>query len=94
MLNDKQQQLFNRVCERIANGESLVSICKDKSTPGYSTVMSWLSEDETGEVRTRAREKAKPTTSPTSCWQRPATSLTFNALPTSTRARCRCKLTR
>jgi hypothetical protein len=30
------------ICERIAEGESLVAICKDGDMPGYSTVMQWL----------------------------------------------------
>ena len=33
-----------RICERIANGESLKAICEDESMPSQSTVFKWLSE--------------------------------------------------
>ena len=33
-LNDKQQNQFDTVCERIAKGKSLVTICKAKGMPG------------------------------------------------------------
>ena len=58
-LNPKQQKQFDRVCLRLAKGESLVDICNDKSTPGYSTVTAWLREDKSGDVQAmyaRARE--------------------------------------
>lgn len=35
-----------RICERLAIGESLVSICKDESLPSRATVMRWLQEDK------------------------------------------------
>ncbi len=47
-LNDKKQAQFNKLCERIAKGESKVAICEDAHMPGYSTVTAWLKEDETG----------------------------------------------
>ncbi len=59
-LNDKQQAQFDTVCQRIAEGESLVDICKRKDMPDYSTVCRWLQKDgEEGAVRkryARARE--------------------------------------
>ena len=58
-LDPKQQKLFDSVCERMARGESLVDICSDKNTPGYSTVTAWLRDDENGDLRAmyaRARE--------------------------------------
>ncbi|MFQ5509925.1 MAG: hypothetical protein ACE5FN_11415 [Leptospirillia bacterium] len=30
------------ICERLAAGESLVSICTDPAMPGYASVMRWL----------------------------------------------------
>jgi hypothetical protein len=39
-------KLADRICERIANGESLRSICADKNEPGKRTVMTWLSSNE------------------------------------------------
>ena len=50
-LKAKQQRQFKRICQRIAKGESLVAICEEESMPGYSTVMRWLQEDESGGVR-------------------------------------------
>ena len=54
------QELFDVVCERIANGESLGKICRDKDMPDKSSVTRWLAADEGGELRnqyTRAREE-------------------------------------
>lgn len=33
------------ICERLAQGESLVNICKDEKLPARGTVMRWLQED-------------------------------------------------
>jgi hypothetical protein len=58
-LNKNQQKQFDMVCERMARGESLVDICSDKNTPGYSTVTAWLRDDESGDLQAmyaRARE--------------------------------------
>lgn len=45
------------ICERLAEGESLASICRDKAMPAWSTVHSWIDADEAfaGQI-TRARE--------------------------------------
>ena len=49
--------LNETICQRIAEGESLVDILKEKGMPGYSTFMRWLSEDEQlRENYARARE--------------------------------------
>ncbi len=58
-LNDKQQRQFNKVCERIARGESLVDITRDAKMPNYSTITRWLVKDEGGAacaMYARARE--------------------------------------
>lgn len=34
------------ICEHIAHGKSLVSFCKLEGSPGYSTVMRWLAEND------------------------------------------------
>lgn len=39
-------ELFDRICERMAEGESLRSICKAKAMPNKRTVMRWLADDE------------------------------------------------
>ncbi len=44
-LNKNQQKQFNMVCERIARGESLRTICKDKDMPTARGVLKWLNAD-------------------------------------------------
>lgn len=36
------KELGNLICERIANGESVLKICKDKEMPCRKTVTNWL----------------------------------------------------
>lgn len=51
------QELFDRICERIAEGESLRAICQDKDMPSSTSVMRWLSADSgLSEQYARARE--------------------------------------
>lgn len=53
------EKLWDTICGRIAEGESLRSICADDNMPGKTTVMRWLAEDEVGTLRdqyVRARE--------------------------------------
>jgi len=40
------EQCVNTICERIAKGESLVSICSSKSMPAYRTVQDYLAANE------------------------------------------------
>ncbi len=50
-------ELFDRICERIAEGESLRSICEDEDMPSVTSVMRWLASDAAlSEQYTRARE--------------------------------------
>ena len=47
------------ICERISNGESVRTICKDKSMPCASVVFKWLADETKGafvEQYARARE--------------------------------------
>ena len=44
-LNKNQKKQFNMVCERIAGGESLRTICKDKDMPTARGVLKWLNAD-------------------------------------------------
>lgn len=37
-------ELADLICERLANGEGLVSICKDETMPARSTVHNWLND--------------------------------------------------
>jgi len=53
------QATADLICERIATGESLRSICRDKEIPDKATVLRWLQSDERLEFRdqyARARE--------------------------------------
>lgn len=53
----KNQAELDEICNRIANGESLASICRDEGAPTYSSVMEWLAADPMfAERYTRARE--------------------------------------
>jgi hypothetical protein len=53
------QDVFNAICEEIANGRSLRSICLEANMPHPGTVCRWLAEDEGGKLReqyARARD--------------------------------------
>ena len=39
-------ELAATICERLAEGESLRSICRDEDMPCKSTVLAWLSDDK------------------------------------------------
>lgn len=45
--------LVDLICERIADGESLRSICKDETMPAKSTVFGWLAIPDHEEFRTK-----------------------------------------
>jgi hypothetical protein len=38
------QELADRICERLASGESLRSICGDDGMPSWPTISKWLNE--------------------------------------------------
>lgn len=51
------QEIADIICERIADGESLRSICKDEALPSTVTVFKWLNAfDAFAKQYTRARE--------------------------------------
>ena len=51
------QEVFDRICERIANGESLRAICASDDMPAKATVFRWLASDATlSDQYARARE--------------------------------------
>jgi hypothetical protein len=51
------QDMADTICERIANGESLRSICDDDGFPDKATVFRWLSfNDDFRDQYARARE--------------------------------------
>lgn len=43
---DFSQDTFDKICERIADGESLRRICADDDMPNKATVFRWLGADE------------------------------------------------
>ena len=52
-------ELATTICQRIAGGESLRSICDDEDMPDKATVLRWMGDDSHAEFRdryARARE--------------------------------------
>ena len=43
---DYTDDLADLICERLANGESMRSVCRDEATPAMTTVFRWLRENE------------------------------------------------
>lgn len=51
-------ELVESICERLMEGESLRSICRDDAMPDFRTVMRWQAEDEDFATKcARAREE-------------------------------------
>lgn len=44
--SDYSDQVADEICERIADGESLRSICRDAYMPSKATVFRWLAEKQ------------------------------------------------
>lgn len=40
--SDYTQELADQICARLADGESLRSVCRDESMPSKQTVFSWM----------------------------------------------------
>ena len=54
--------MAERICERIAEGEPLTRICKDRQVPAYRTVLGWrVANKEFQHMYARAREDAADT---------------------------------
>lgn len=51
--SDFSQEVTDLICERLADGESLRSICADDDMPGKSTVFGWLADPNHEEFRTK-----------------------------------------
>jgi len=53
-------EIADAICERLANGESLRSICRDENMPDERTVRDWVISDHNGfsPQYTRARDIA------------------------------------
>lgn len=55
--SDFTPEIADRICERLADGESLRAICSDDDMPATSTVCRWLANNEAfQEQYTHARE--------------------------------------
>jgi hypothetical protein len=53
----KTPEVVAEICERLANGETLSSICKDERMPAFSTIYQWEKADpEFLNVSARARD--------------------------------------
>lgn len=51
------QEVFDAICERLANGESLRTICASKNMPTKANVFRWIAADEAvADQYKRARE--------------------------------------
>jgi hypothetical protein len=56
--SDYNQEIADKICERIACGESARSICRDDEMPALSTLFRWLSRNkEFSEQYARAKEE-------------------------------------
>lgn len=56
------QEVFDKICVRIAEGESLRKICKDNDMPSLVNVWRWLNNsDELSKQYARAREEQAET---------------------------------
>jgi len=42
----KSQPVIDEICDRIANDETLVSVCSDKHLPDQCTFLRWVREDD------------------------------------------------
>ena len=40
------KQMVKDICDRLANGESIRSICRDKHMPDWETIRTWLRKKE------------------------------------------------
>lgn len=49
--------LFETICERMEQGESLKSICRDEGMPAASTVRKWVLKDPVMSERYARAEK-------------------------------------
>lgn len=55
-------ELAAAICERLSQGETLLSICRDEAMPGLTTVKRWLlANDEFRTLYARAREEQADT---------------------------------
>jgi len=57
MYNKKQiETIFNKICERITEGEAVRTILKDNDMPSSQTFYKWLEEEDKSKRYARAKE--------------------------------------
>lgn len=57
-MTEFSQELFDEICDRLANGESLRTICQDDDMPNKGSVFRWLAGDKKlSDQYARAREE-------------------------------------
>ena len=57
--SDYTQELADRICEQLAMGKSVRTVCKQEDMPAMSTVFKWLREnDDFSEQYARAKEES------------------------------------
>ncbi len=47
------EALAAKICRRLAEGETLRAICRDKAMPGKTTVLRWLGDEKNADFRTQ-----------------------------------------
>jgi hypothetical protein len=56
------QEIFDEICDRIVDGESLRSICRDEKMPSRKTFFQWVNNNETlGNQYARAKSDQQDT---------------------------------
>jgi len=50
-------EIANKICERLANGESLRAICRDAGFPNEASVRGWVIDDKDGFASQYARAR-------------------------------------
>jgi terminase small subunit-like protein len=73
----KTPELCNKICERMAAGETLTNICRDPDMPAWTTVHDWKRADESfRQALARAREQQAEV------WAEEIMSISDDELPT------------
>ncbi|HEU5313634.1 MAG TPA: hypothetical protein VFU08_07400 [Candidatus Udaeobacter sp.] len=73
----KSAELCNKICERMARGETLTNICRDPDMPGWTTVHDWKRSDESfRQALERAREQQAE------AWTEDVVNISDDELPT------------
>ena len=55
--NIYSEEVADKICDRLASGESLRQICRDKGMPHISTVLRWVTSDLNGFMLPYARAR-------------------------------------